>query len=260
MFVCKSWYCNFFLKEKKMRNVAFVLTAMALMAIPAMGAWTEDFENYAHSAEVDVPLSGPVHWDPDGTTGGAVFVSSGEGGAGDGAASMGAGNWTWGSAFRLSDGGVLQAKVMVESNNIYNAIIIGFSPSVATGGGRVSGPMAEFRLQNGSNAQWNYRTIGTLGSEEEQGFDNSPVADQWYDVRMTDNGGSVDFDFKLLGAGAWTNLGSWPTFAGFDSTYVTISGLRQGYVDDINSTPEPATMAMLGLGGLALIRRRRTRQ
>jgi len=242
-----------------MRNVALMFTAVALMAAPAMGAWTEDFEAYSHSAD----LGSLSVWNVDGTTGGKVYNGQGDG---DKGATMGAGSWTWGSAFKLADGGVLQAKLFVESNNQYNALKIGLSSAIATGGnggsGRPAGPMAELRLQNGYNAQWNWRTVAETGSGENQGFDDAPAPDSWYDIRMTTNAGngSVTYDVKSVGTGSWTTLGTLNTFAGFAPNYVWISGMRQGAVDDIISTPEPATMAMLGLGGLALIRRRKTRQ
>jgi hypothetical protein len=40
-----------------------------------------------------------------------------------------------------------------------------------------------------------------------------------------------------------------------DATNVTFTGMQSGAIDNLEITPEPATMALLGLGGL-MIRRR----
>ena len=233
-----------------MRNL--IIITMALVLLPAgaaIGAWTEDWENYSHSAEVDAPDSSPVLWDvPAETTGGQVFVNSGEEGPGDAAASMGAGGWTWGTAFRPIDGSepnipiVVTAKALIEPTSGYHTIRLSLTTNTNVDAGNLvdvqNNPYVSFHLErDAANPAASFH-MRTAASDLDQDNEHTYVpADPnvWYEIRLTDNGdNSVTSEYKLLGATTWTEAATMPTPAGWAPVYVAISGLRQGYIDDIS--------------------------
>lgn len=245
----------------------FVLLLMAgvvLMTPGARGEFTEDWEAYSHSDEI----STQTVWDTAGTTGGQVHRNTGEGGIydatvvkeRDGAATMGAGNWTWGTAFRQiaepNSPIVATARVYLEPGP-YHAIHVGFSPHVETGGnggaGRAEGPIIDLRLQadSGGVAQWMMRTTDEGAGEA----DSLPVpaqTDTWYEIRLTTNtDNSVTGEYrqmniepgpptrKLLPSGPWVEVDTMNAMGAWNANYLYISGLRQGYVDDIKVSGRP---------------------
>ncbi len=248
-----------------MRNLVISLLAGAvLMTSAARGDFTEDWESYSHSDEI----SSQTVWYTAGTTGGQIFKNSGESGIyaaccggkeRDAAASMGAGNWTWGTAFRQiaepNSPIVATARVYLEPS-AYHAIRVGFSPHVETGGngggGRAEGPIIELRLQadNVGDAQWNMRTTDE-GAGEADTFAPAQT-DTWYEIRLTTNtDNSVTGEYrqmnilpgpprrKLLASGPWVEIDTMDAMGTWNANYLYISGLRQGHIDDIKVSGRP---------------------
>lgn len=93
---------------------------------------------------------------------------------------------------------------------------------------------------------WFQFLTDTGGSSGDVGY--TAVAGGGATTTVSFNYGALPVDFA--NPGNWTQLriGTNPG-GGFDATAV--------YIDNIRVTPEPATLALLGMGGLALIRRRR---
>jgi hypothetical protein len=110
------------------------------------------------------------------------------------------------------------------------------------------------------------RPTGTISYGTGNNDPNTPlVFDQWKEVKLV-----IDLGADTVTAsynGTTFHTGDWNTA---ELTVPSIGGLNfwtggpnlvgqtgTFYVDDFNVTPEPATMALLGIGGLMMIRRRR---
>ncbi|MBN9501290.1 MAG: hypothetical protein BGO01_06055 [Armatimonadetes bacterium 55-13] len=102
-------------------------------------------------------------------------------------------------------------------------------------------------------------------------YENGPWGNVVYQVDALRNGGVVASDSYTLADGGGRDNVNWTTLAvsgaEFDSLhiYATLNGEytgARGMIDDLAITsapvPEPATLSALGLGALALLRRRRT--
>lgn len=252
-----------------MKKFLLLLLAGVILLTPdARGEFTEDWENYSHSTLINNPLSGPIYWSSDEPVMGRVHKSSGEGGIyseccggkeRDAAATMGAGSWGWGTAFRQiaepNSPIVATARVYLEPS-AYHAIRIGFSPHEQTGGnggqGRTQGPIIELRLQadNAGDAQWNMRTTDA-GAGEADTFAPAQT-DTWYEIRLiTNTNNSVTGEYrqmnispgpprrKLLPSGPWIEIATMNAMGAWNANYLYLSGLRQGYVDDIKVSGRP---------------------
>ena len=92
------------------------------------------------------------------------------------------------------------------------------------------------------------------------------VADTWYEFELTLNYSTKKFDVKVREAGSsddWSTALDQDFYSASSSSLDRVYGYGRsdsayGYYDDIKIVPEPATIALLGLGGLfAMYRRRR---
>jgi len=79
---------------------------------------------------------------------------------------------------------------------------------------------------------------------------------EWWNGGMGDRTEVITFDYSAFKTGSSC---SWVQIIFLQNSYSDDGSLStySYYVDNLRLTPEPATMALMGLGGLALIRRKR---
>lgn len=244
-----------------MKALLAVLLISAL-AGSAVAAWTDDFESYD-----------PVGWDPlplpweDGSSQGADAGIGYGGSIGTQGPSQ---NWEWGRAYRPSDAdsNVLAARFYGESTNGYPGCKVGLIGSKSASGNGSFGNADNMSIFMESNDTGGAGI--TLWGEDFAGgswvTDNRVSTglilsqDAWYDVRVT-----MDFsanpveatgEYKESSSGTWIPMGTVTMYDDFDDTYVAVSAIRNGHVDDVGYTPEPISLVLLAAGGL-LIRRKK---
>jgi hypothetical protein len=125
---------------------------------------------------------------------------------------------------------------------------------------------------------WGVYVEGAGGNVSSQNFVDMWDVGNWYTCYLSYNAATniVDFAFKARGSdtsiwtytlnvpgGGFTNdlryLGSSNSGIGDSGSYPGLSewAVAEGYIDNVSIVPEPATLLLLGLGGLALLRKRR---
>lgn len=120
-------------------------------------------------------------------------------------------------------------------------------------------------LVNGSNNT--DRNFNDFKLENENGGDFYTIsASGWYTFQQDfyDDGGTVSVDLSLLdssGTELWsvtrTSTDATATSGGNRYGWFTYNNIDELAIDNTSVVPEPGSIALLGLGGLALIRRRR---
>lgn len=243
-----------------MKAITAIVAAVALAAFAGTAGaagFTDNFDSYADGA-VPAPyvLDGPLQ---------QVFnVQSGIGWGGSKGTNK-AGSGAWGSATRATG---LGAQAFVMTWKLYEDASDGGLTRL--GGGlqttQPHGGNPSFGWEDDDNTMWmGFSNGGPTGA-------TSPIAsDTWYEFRVTGapatgTAWDVHVEERTWNGSVWSAWSdriaaqSWdpgapfvPAFAGF--TMIGTSG--ESNQDDLSVVPEPATMALLGIGGLMVLRRRR---
>jgi hypothetical protein len=240
-----------------------VAVAMLVLTGPAMAQWTETFESYGAGTQLpDPPWSKCCNNQAGGEP--TVYAGLGFGGS-QGASHQTSGSW-----------GEVERATGLAPNTAFVHTYQHYRDSTDTGLTR----MNAFLSTNGSGGNNNiniYEEDGgnyTVEFKDSGGTNDFTVsfarsADTWYEHRITGTpavgGWTMSHETRTWGGASW---GAWnvdmaPTFWD-ESTYqpnwvgiVQIGLSGNSNFDNISIIPEPATMALLGIGGLMVLRRRR---
>ena len=111
---------------------------------------------------------------------------------------------------------------------------------------------------------------GASGVSYDEGPKNAWVLNQWYTCMITYDAGTQTASYSVKEQGASTYICDFtldvPGGITHDLVYLGTSNdfggyygssVDQGLIDNVSLTPEPATLSLLALGGLALLRRKR---
>ena len=224
-----------------------LMSMVVLMVNCAFGAWVDDFEGEVHNASLSSPPWEDV----------AAIYANGTGGYGGSGGIAGPSTWATGSAYRPIDAGdnVVEAKLIDTSGQNYSRA------SIAIETDKVGTAKAIARLYDFNEAGVSRLECAVTDADEEIRFgppyDVFLTEDVWYTVRIEVLATTIDFKYKQSDSATWINLGELNKVSDWGgANYARVQASRNGYIDDVSSTPEPATMLLLGLGGL-LIRRKK---
>ena len=229
-----------------MRNVKVVVVLLAILGVSSVASaalFVDDFEGYAAGSA----LHGQGGWKGwDNTPGAGAPASNVQASSGAISAEI-AGGADLVHEFGLA-GGVLEMSVMQ------------YIPSGSTGN-------SFFLLLNtyndGGPYDWSVQLNcdlagGVITSDFGAGATANIVYDQWVKVKFDIDldGNTIDeyYNGTLLATHQWDDTGN-ATLGCIDLFANNASAI---YYDDVTIVPEPATLSLLCLGGLALIRRRKT--
>ncbi len=232
------------------------MSMIVLMANCAFGMWSDDFETQGD------PLTAPWLDGPVGTYRSDLGAYAGIGYEGSvGVLGYMGGGWSTGQRYRPTDAGdtVIGGKLYTSSSTSYsNADVVITGDAVTT-----------VDWDDSWYVRANLYSLG-IGAADTLRFDvwdevtaaNETInvgglsEDVWYTTRLTVNVATISCEYKQSDSATWINAGDLTKPTNFAANYVMIRAMRDGYMDDVSSTPEPATMLLLGLGGL-LIRRKK---
>jgi len=232
-----------------------VLLMVGCMASSAMAAWVDDFESYPSSWGTI-----PSPWETRDDSGTSLWAHP-SATYGMGTSAEGESAWGLSQQYRLAPGPVTQVygKVNNRSGSTYSQSYIG----VANAKGVTLSDYVRFGLHSRTGS--NDASFILLSEDYEAGsyvqdnrtYWSSVSEDTWYDVKLDISGNQATGSFKAVTDSSWTLVGTVTLYDDYADTYVSIGAGRGGMVDDIGYVPEPATMALLSLGGLLLSRKKR---
>ena len=228
---------------KSLRFVVVLLAIAGLSSVASASMFMDDFEAYAAGSALH-GQGGWKGWDNDPTW--TAYVSSAQANSGSQSAEI-AGAADLVHEFGLA-GGLLELTAMQ------------YVPTGSTGN-------SFFLLLNtyndGGPYDWSVQLNcdlagGTITSDFGGGATANILYDQWVELKFDIdlNGNTVDeyYNGTLLSTHQWDDTGNL-TLGCID---LFANGASPIYYDDVTIVPEPATLSLLCLGGLALIRRRKT--